>query len=423
MHRYWETNDNGKYRESAKALLADTRTTNAAQQTALLRTYATAHDTDRRFQCCGKPVEVKSRTSHLSFSRVCVSCDAERKEEALVIANRERDKHNQMLQHLAQRNANKKFDYLNAPDDIAILVLALNRALGGRYFQITFQSELCSSLCSAYHQDFLTRLFDEGVLVHNPLKAPSDAYEFAGDTIHHHYERVVFEAAPSVLDDIEVISHLENRAFTNGAALCSLWLEYATDECMAYFLDQTSQHGMQTSENENALIVNTLRSALHRYSIAQLWNGLWQVVKRAAELSTRQYFNSRRAASTIPKAFRTHLELVDAGQRRLYEWWRPHGQPKPTLGQIFWDRWSIDDKTPGQEVIRLFAQFREPSHPTSLTYTREEISQLLRQILALDVAPEALTTFAEAISAGDSMDLALRAVAVGHDLVLDDDSA
>ncbi|MGV2862951.1 hypothetical protein [Achromobacter sp. AGC39] len=192
---------------------------------------------------------------------------------------------------------------------------------------------------------------------------------------------------------------------------------------MAYLFDQTSLYGLQTSEEEDALIVNTLRSALQRYSIVDLWAVLSMVVTRAVKNSAKPYFNSRRAASTMPKTLRRYLELVDAGQRQLYEWRRPHGQPTPALGQVFWDRWSIDEKTPGREVIRLFVQLRNASQPTSVTYTREEISQLLRRMLALDVAPEALTTFAEAISAGDSMDQAHRAVAVGHDLVLDDDSA
>lgn len=423
VHRYWATDENGEYHESTKALLPDTGAANVMQQVTLLRTYATAYYTDIRCQCGGKPAEGKSRTSGPSYQRVCETCNAERREEFLALAAREPDRLDQALQHLAELNASKTFDYLNAPDDIAILVLALNRALGGRYFQIAFKSELCSSLCSAYHEDLLTRLFDEGVLVQNPRKASRDAYEVGEETVHYYYERVVFEAARSAHDDIEIIATVENRAFSDGAALSALWLEYAIGECMAYLFDQTSLYGLQTSQEEDALIVNTLRSALQRYSIVDLWAVLSMVVTRAVKNSAKPYFNSRRAASAMPETLRRYLELVDAGQRQLYEWRRPHRQPTPTLGQVFWDRWNIDEKTPGREVIRLFAQLRNASQPTSVTYTREEISQLVRRMLALDVAPEALTTFAEAISAGDSMDQALRTVAVGHDLGLDDDSA
>lgn len=423
LHRYWAVDENGKYRESAKTLLADTGATHSAQQTALLATYATAHDTDRRYQCCGKPAEVRSRTSRPSFLRICETCRTEQDRDALVAASREREQLDKALRGLAERNASRTFDYLDAPDEVALLVLAVNRALGGRYFQIAFNAERCGSLSSIDRDVLLTRLYEAGALVHNPDKAPADAYELKNDSLRYYPRRVVFEATPSAHQDIDIIACLGNREFTNGAALVLLWLEYAAGECMAYLRDQARQHGLQPSEEENALIISTLRTALHRHSIAELWNALWKLVRDAAAKSTTKYFNARRAASTLPNALRTHLAEVEAGQRHLREWNRPASQPRPALGEVYWDLWHIDEATPGHAVNLLFGRLSDAMPPTSTTYTREAISQLLRQTLALDRAPEALSTFAEAILAGGSMDEALNAMAIGHGRWPDDESA
>lgn len=423
LHRYWAMDENGKYRESAKTLLAATGTTHSAQQTALLATYATAHDTDRRYQCCGKPAEMRSRTSRPSFLRICETCRADQERAARVAANHEREQLNQVLRGFAERHASRTYDYLGAPDEVVLLVLALNRALGGRYFEIAFNAERCSSLSSIQHDNLLMRLYEAGALVHNPGKAPADAYELKDDSLRYYPGRVVFEATQSVHDGIDIVACLENREFTNGAALVLLWLEYATGECMAYLLDQAGRHGLQMSVEEDALITNTLRNALHRHSIAKLWNALWKVVRDAAAKSTTKYFNARRAASTLPNALRTHLAEVESGPRRLQEWRRPPAQPRPALGEIFWDQWSIDETTPGHDVSQLFGRLSDPSQARPATYTREAISHLLRQTLALDQAPEALSTFAEAILAGGSMDDALDAMAIGHGRSPDDEVA
>jgi hypothetical protein len=355
--------------------------------------------------------------------RICQGCRAERDRAALVTASREREQLDNALCSFAERNASRTFDYLDAPDDVVLLVLALNRALGGRYFQIAFNAELCGSLSSIRSDDVLARLFEAGALVHNPGKAPADAYTWKNDTLRYYPGRVVFEATPSVHQDIDIIACLENRAFTNGAALVQVWLEYAAGECMAYLLDQARRHGLQPSEEENALIVSTLRSALHRHSVAELWNALWKVVRDAAAKSTTKYFNARRAASTLPNALRTHLTEVQTGQRHLRDWRRPAAQPRPALGEVFLDQWCIDETTPGHQVTLLFGRLSEASQPAHTTYTREAISQLLRQTLALDQAPEALSTFAEAILAGGSMDEALNAMAIGHGRWPDDEPA
>jgi len=146
-------------------------------------------------------------------------------------------------------------------------------------------------------------------------------------------------------------------------------------------------------------------------------------VRDAAAKSTTKYFNARRTASTLPNSLRTHLADVEAGQRHLRKWNRPASQPRPAWSEIFWDLWHIDEATPGHAGNRLLGRLSDSVPPTNSTYTREAISQLLRQAFALDQAPEALNTFAEAIFAGGSMDEALDAMALGHGLSPGDDPA
>lgn len=415
-HRYWAVDENGKYVESAQTLLSQSGAASTAQQTALLAQHATAHDTNKRYSCCGKPLQLRSRTNHSSFLQLCTSCQMDRAERDRVKASLARQQHDQALRNFAERNANKIFNYLEAPDDIAVLVLALNRALGGRYFQISFKSELCSSLCSTGLDSLLTRLLDQGALIHCPLKAPANAYEFEGGKIRYYYSRVVFEATPSAHDDIDIISCLENRPFINGAVLTPLWLEYAAGECMAYFLDLTRMHGLETEMQEEEKVLNTVRTALERYSISNLWSAIWKVIQDAAALSTTQYYNNRRAAATLPNKLRNHLATVEAGKKRLGIWKRTSKQPLPALGHVFHQIFGVDENTPGEDVVKQFAALAPSEHLESPVFDRETISDILRQALTQDIAPEVLSTFAATIKSGGSMDEALYAVIVGHDL-------
>ena len=155
----------------------------------------------------------------------------------------------------------------------------------------------------------------------------------------------------------------ESKRVRDVDAAHQLWVTCATEDCFAYLTEQMSLYSLQIQEEEVASTKRLVASYLQdRFSPAQIWNAMWRSVRHAAALSKREYFNSVKAARTIPK----HIDKVLHGALedpsfQAYD--RMLSTPVGAVLMLFRQRFGIDDSTPGwkvREVLHADAALAPP---------------------------------------------------------------
>lgn len=169
---------------------------------------------------------------------------------------------------------------------------------------------------------------------------------------------------------------------------------------MAYLFDQCHQHGLRTTNEDDAQMHSTLRTALQTYSVSHLWSAIWKVVKDAATLSTRSYYTGDKAAATLPGKLHRFLEKVASGEATLRKWNRTEHQPAGTLGHVFNEVYGIDEDTPGTAVMSSFVDPDDASPRLATTELAGIVRNILKSALAQDLAAEVMLYFADTIRRG-----------------------
>ena len=409
-NRYWAVDENGKYLESSTSLLPLTGAKYASQQTEILSNIATAFVVNIRCLHCNKPQKIKSRSSYIEKRNFdCEECFKLRQEHQKKIEDERSRSESMKLEELLKKsietNKGLTADYQSISDDLAILVLALNRSLGDRLFEIRFNAKHCANFTPASSGNYISRLLRAGLIVTNPEYSAVGAFFIKNDQLWHYRDLVVYEAVPDKIIESgqNIIDILQNRPFLQGEVLKSLWIDYATSECMSYALDLSSQYGFEIEEDESNKIESIIRVALSTYSISNLWSMIWMVVKDAAALSTREYYNKKKAAATLPGKLNRHLEDVSKEKRSLRSWERPSGQSCSALGEIFYEIWMFDEHTPGTEVANIFQTSKRYTEINELYVNRQSVTEKICEILNQDLGPEMLAIFADSIREGKSL--------------------
>lgn len=416
-NRYWMTDENGKYLENSTSFFGQTGATNTTQQTKILANIATAYSLNSRCIICDSPQIIKTRSTQVkNHLHECDDCaDAANAEHKRIAAEKlaiEAQQLHEALQRVTAGNRNKAANYQLIEDDAALLILALDRTLGNQLFDIGFgfMRKSCVNLAPGNSWKYVDRLYRDGLLITNPRLSAPDAYFLKDGELWYRNEKIVYEAVPDVtVDSNDIVKILHNRPFDQVDVIRALWIEYATSDCMAYLDAFSAEHGLTTEGDEDSEIENILRTALNTHSVANLWCAIWKIVKDAAALSTRDYYNSRKAAATLPGKLKRHLEAVNKGQKSLGQWDRPRNQIAGSLGDIFYDIWNLDENTLGKELDNIFPKSCDDVEIDELSLNRELVTQILHQAVTHDLAPEVLLTFASEISEGKSLMTALNA--------------
>jgi hypothetical protein len=134
-----------------------------------------------------------------------------------------------------------------------------------------------------------------------------------------------------------------------------LWVTCATEDCFAYLTQQMSLYSLQLEDEEIASTKRLVASYVQdRFSPAQIWNAMWRSVKHAAALSKREYFNSVKAAKTIPKNIDKVLnEALEDPSFQAYD--RMLSTPVGAVLMLFRQRFGVGDTTPGWKVKEVLA--------------------------------------------------------------------
>lgn len=317
-----------------------------------------------------------------------------------------------------ERNRQRRVSYADLPDDVAIILLALDRTLGSQTFERHIFRSDCTSLAPARPGVFINKLWDAEVIADDPSHARKDAYFLKDGELWHYSDRVAYIVAPDTHCRVPADSMmiLTGRRFENRSALRDLWLTYATADCLAYLYTMLGVHSMVLTEEHDAAISASIRSALQKDSVSDIWSVIWMIVKDAAALAQRQYYNSAKAAATLPGKFLRHIEGVAKGTKGFGQWRRHHDQPAGTIGQVLYDLFGIDEYTKGADVDALLAP-KPLVAPQPVVLTNEmgtTIDIIIERANHTKRGPEMMRAFAEAILAGRTFEEAIAGLESEH---------
>jgi len=408
--RYWAMDEEGQFLERVRDLLPFREVTQAGSLAAYLRTFCEVYDENQACPRCEGPVRIKGRSearrTYQPARTACPDCQAR---EHLARLQREAEERAVLTQKLApylKHLQTHTVCYAELPDDAVLVLQAIRALVGPRLSQGTFTRTDCSELTALGADDFIDRLCEQGVLLDDPTVMPG-AYFLKGDQVWVKKHQARYRLSPDA--DLgrseQALDVLMERALCDTQALTRLWLDYATQDVLRYLQGQCDLHNLVPEPEHVGKLVGTIRQALHTYSVAQVWAMSWKIVRDAAALASRSYYNFAKAAATLPGKLRKQLELAESSQTLRNEWSRPEPHIAGALGMVFLARFDIDEYSTGDQVLALFARLGQRAEPEARLQALA--TQFVTTSLARATVPAALQAFAEHIRAGLGVEEAL----------------
>ena len=418
--RYWAIDENGKFINYVGGLLPCRGICNTQQLVKYINEISSAWDTRQTCPKCQGFNPVRSRSDVKSkpgvINKICRNCQENEDIEIKKANDVESAELEKYIARSTECNLAKTINYESIPDDIALILIALDSAINPRLLTSCFMRDECRRLAPLDSENFIKRLWNAGVIVDLPNKVAPDAYFLKDNQLWHYNNKVAYAFVPDqTLGKGEVAFNLlVKRDYSGSGMLRQLWLDYALSECMAYLFDQCSLHQLETSFEENTEIGSILRTALQMHSVSQLWSVIWKISRDAASLSTRDYYNKQKSAATIPGKIKRHLEKILKDGVTIKCWNRPVDQPAGTLGDVLYGYFGIDEDTLGSTVMSIFAD----PHPEeinmkgdpSFEVIEEQVCTLMRRAIAHNLEVEVILFFANCIRNGDDVEMALNGI-------------
>lgn len=408
---YWSLGDDGKFTYSVSSLLPFRTAKTSGQLTAILRSVVVVTDWNQRCPRCDEPAVISARSSfqpRLGKTRyLCTNCKAA--DELAKRSAKEAQAHalTQQLASLTSRKLSLRTDFGTLPDDVALLLLAIDRAIAPRLADDTFSEKDCQFIAPYGVGAFIAKLTKYGALIVRPDLSPPNTFELDDGQLSYYPSKAVYQLTTPSCDVSRerAIVNLRQRQFIESHDLAELWLDLATAECMRYLHDQAELHNLPIDFELAQQTSSAIRVAAEIYSVAELWNVIWKVVRDAATLSRRDYYNPTKAAATLPGKIKRQLEKEKKGEVTLKPWSRPDHQPSGTLGELFVEIFAIDEETAGSNALKILSPPITPvttqvAHGTLAE--REQANRLFEAACGHDAALEVLDALAGAIANGFS---------------------
>ncbi|MBV4481538.1 hypothetical protein [Pseudomonas khavaziana] len=417
IERYWAVDESGQYLEKVSALTDVIEMAPGVTLASFIRQRCNAFDDNQVCPKCAELIEIKNRSEAKKVpqrsSKLCTLCQNDQDAIALAAKKTKAAELERQLAEYVGMQSTRTVDYSALPDAQVLLLLALNRAVTPRLTNGGFRLGDCRGLAPWYVGDFMLQLRETGLVLDDPSKASPGTYYWEGDEIWVLGDQVVYRLAPDAASRSadEVIRSLPDRIYTDADGLFNLWLDYAVADVMRYLGAECELYNHDLSEQELAEIKSTMRAALHTYSVSQLWSVAWKVVRDAASLANREYYNRSKAAATIPGKIRRNLEKVQRESIELKAWSRPEHHPAGTLGMVLGEILGVDENTSGHRVSSLIAWLTgQACSPAIEAALDEPIRELMTLALSHDIGASVMLRFAEMIRAGHEVGFAIEEI-------------
>lgn len=409
---YWSMREDGKFAHNVSKLLPFRSLKTTSQLTSLLRSVVVAKDLNQRCSQCEQPEVLTSRsqfqTRESTTRHPCSKCKAA--DELAKRAAKEEVARalTQQLDALSHRKLSLRFDFDSLPDDAALLLLAVDKAISPRLAEGTFTEKDCRFIAPCDVGAFVAKLIERGALIIRPDLSPSGTFSLDNGQLSYYPSKVVYQmtATSSNVPRSTALANIRQRDFSASTGLSELWHDLATAECMRYLQDQSDMFNLPIDSELRLQLSSAIHVAAEFYSVAELWNVIWKVVRDAATLSRRDYYNPTKAAATLPGKIKRYLEKEKKGEVMLKAWDRPDHQPSGTLGELFAEIFDIDEQTAGLTAMDVLSPSVSSSGmgraPEGGHADRHHANQLFLAAGGHGATLEVLEAFAEAIANGFS---------------------
>ncbi|WP_313054414.1 hypothetical protein [Pseudomonas lopnurensis] len=367
--RYWATDKEGAFLERVADLVPFREIIQSGQIAKKVREYCIAFDENQSCYLCERPIRINGRADvkkiPQSSSIPCESCADEQNRKRAELEAQDQAEVNRRLAALIERNASSTLNYSGLPDDVVLILLAINAVVAPRLADGTFGIGDCEGLAPWDPGEFTKQLYRDGFLLEDPRAAKTGTYYLkSGDLWHKTYQLELFLPPDTTRGRGNgALNLLEEHCFSDPESLIKLWLDYSVGDVLRYLFDQCSVYNHDLDEEAIDTIKSTVRHGLQTYSVSQLWSVMWKVVRDAASLANREYYNRTKAAATIPKKIRKLLELADQQGGISRCWDRPEYHLAGSLGMIFSNLFGVDEYSPGAKVIEMFNRIGRPAQP------------------------------------------------------------
>jgi hypothetical protein len=416
VQRYWALNEECKPVENVSAMLPFREVLKPHALAAYIRTHCTVYDENQNCSVCGCALVITSRSEVKRFKQhplwPCAACKAELEEARRIVeAQAEADLQESVAQH-AERVIAKKTDYSTIPNNLAFVLVALERAIAPRLFGGRFTFNDCQALAPMHSEMFINRLWKAGVLSDDPRAAGTSAYFVNANGLNYYPNKIRFMLVPDerLGGGKEAFNELVVRPFTNEGML-ALWYEYAVADCMAYLNNQLQEFRQVFPVHKTEEIKSAIYTALKYYSTRDVWSLLWRVVQTVSSNSNHKYSNKERSAGTIASKLRLQFKKARKEKTDLGEWNRLKSIPAGTLGQIFYELYDIDETTDASVIIKTLSDEEPLDREEIEASIGAHVKELMASALANRSGAAAIYDFAELIRNGAGISEAVEQIA------------
>lgn len=366
--RYWAVDEEGVFLERVADLVPFREIIQSGQIAKKVREYCDAFDENQTCNICDGPVRINGRADvkkvPQSSSSPCESCADEQNRKRAELEAQELVEVNRRLAQMVERNASTTLNYSELPDNVVLILLAINAVVAPRLADGTFGIGDCEDLAPWDPCSFTKQLYRERYLLADPSEVkPGTYYLCDGELWYKTYQLELFLPPDTTLGrGIGALDLLDEHRFSDPESLINLWLDYSVGDVLRYLIDQCNIYNHDLDDEAIDKIKSTVRHGLQTYSVSQLWSVMWKVVKDAASLANREYYNRPKAAATIPNKIRKLLEIADQQGGISRGWDRPEHHIAGSLGMIFSKLFGIDEYSPGVKVIEMFNRIGRSAH-------------------------------------------------------------
>lgn len=121
-------------------------------------------------------------------------------------------------------------------------------------------------------------------------------------------------------------------------AVEQLWFMVAESECRRYFVKQCERYRFFQPEIYSAKVAAAIRDFLPHYSIGQMWNVIYYVLKDIAALSQERSYARQHVYNMIPGNIRRNLDYRLSNNKTIRPWNRPAPITESWMTSILFDK-------------------------------------------------------------------------------------
>lgn len=143
-----------------------------------------------------------------------------------------------------------------------------------------------------------------------------------------------------------------------------LWSMIAESECRRYFVTQCERYRFVQPDIYSTKVADAVRDFLPHFSIGQMWNVIFYVLKDMAALSQEKTYARQHVYNMIPGHIRRYVDYRLSNNRAIHPWRRPAPITESWMTSILFDRVIGDGNTSFEmltgQSIRAHVEFSHP---------------------------------------------------------------